>query len=127
MLVSVSTLVLTMLHTPKARNPPVCVVFVKPLIKVHKEYGIVTSSYGGLLPLFRAPGEPLDPVIEKISARFENMWGRPVTSGQVLNKWLLQHDILVVTYVFVHCCTVEGSLGSIFQDFNEGGENERVR
>lgn len=71
--------------------------FVKPLIKVHKEHGIVTSSYGGLSPLFRAPGGPLDPVIEKIKARLEDTWGKPVTSGQVLNKWLLQHDILVVT------------------------------
>ncbi|KAG1760296.1 NADP-dependent oxidoreductase domain-containing protein [Suillus occidentalis] len=71
--------------------------FVKPLIKVHKEHGIVTSSYGGLSPLFRAPGGPLDPVIEKIKARLKDTWGKPVTSGQVLNKWLLQHDILVVT------------------------------
>lgn len=101
--------------------------FVKPLIKVHKEHGIVTSSYGGLSPLFRAPGGPLDPVVEKIKARLEDTWGKPVTSGQVLNKWLLQHDILVVTYVLVHCCTIEFSLGSILQDFDEGGESERVR
>ncbi|KAG2035613.1 Aldo/keto reductase [Suillus americanus] len=74
--------------------------FVKPLIAVHKEHGIVTSSYGGLLPLFRAPGGPLDPVIDKIRARLEDTRRKPVTSGQVLNKWLLQHDILVVTYDF---------------------------
>ncbi|KAG1861173.1 NADP-dependent oxidoreductase domain-containing protein [Suillus subalutaceus] len=71
--------------------------FVKPLIAVHKEHGIVTSSYGGLSALFHAPGGPLDPVVEKIRARLEDTRGKPVTSGQVLNKWLLQHDILVVT------------------------------
>ncbi|KAG2347067.1 Aldo/keto reductase [Suillus weaverae] len=70
---------------------------VKPLIKVHKEHGIVTSSYGGLSPLFRAPGGPVDAVVEKVRARLEDTWGKPVTRGQVLNKWLLQHDILVVT------------------------------
>lgn len=80
--------------------------FVKPLIAVHKEHGIVTSSYGGLLPLFRAPGGPLDPVIDKIRARLEDTRRKPVTSGQVLNKWLLQHDILVVTYDFVRCYTM---------------------
>lgn len=79
---------------------------VKPLIKVHKEHGIVTSSYGGLSPLFRGPGGPVDAVVEKVRARVEDTWGKPVTRGQVLNKWLLQHDILVVTYVFVRCCAV---------------------
>ncbi|KAG1752100.1 NADP-dependent oxidoreductase domain-containing protein [Suillus lakei] len=71
--------------------------FVKPVIEVHKEHGIVTSSFGGLSPLVRAPGGPLDPVIEKIRARLEDTRGKPVTSSQVLNKWLQQHDILVVT------------------------------
>ncbi|KAG0692580.1 NADP-dependent oxidoreductase domain-containing protein [Suillus ampliporus] len=70
---------------------------LQPVIALHKEHGIITSSYGGLSPLFRASGGPVDPVIEKIRARLESTRGKPVASSQVLNKWLQQHDILVVT------------------------------
>ncbi|KAG1816812.1 NADP-dependent oxidoreductase domain-containing protein [Suillus subaureus] len=61
---------------------------LQPVMALHKEHGIITSSYGGLTPLFRAPGGPLDPVIEKIRARLEFTRGQPVSLGQVLNKWL---------------------------------------
>ncbi|KAG0692579.1 NADP-dependent oxidoreductase domain-containing protein [Suillus ampliporus] len=70
---------------------------LQPVIALHKEHGIITSSYAGLSPLFRAPGGPVDPVIEKIRARLESTRGKPVASSQVLNKWLQQHGILVVT------------------------------
>ncbi|KAG1751713.1 NADP-dependent oxidoreductase domain-containing protein [Suillus lakei] len=70
---------------------------LQPVIALHQEYGIITSSYGGLSSLFRAPGGPLDPVIEKIRARLESTRGKPVSIGQVLNKWLQQYAILVVT------------------------------
>jgi hypothetical protein len=91
--------------------------FVKPLIKVHKEYGIVTSLHGGLSPLFRAPGGPLDPVIEKIRARLQDTWGKPVTSGQVLNKWLSSRTFSFIAVL----CKVHFVF--IFQDFDEGGED----
>ncbi|KAF9246141.1 NADP-dependent oxidoreductase domain-containing protein [Melanogaster broomeanus] len=64
---------------------------------VHEEHNIVTSSYGGLTPIFRAKDGPLDPVIEQIRARLESTRGSPVSDGQVLNKWLKQKGVLVVT------------------------------
>ncbi|KAH7920199.1 Aldo/keto reductase [Leucogyrophana mollusca] len=70
---------------------------LQPVIAVHKEHGIITSSFGGLSPLFRAKGGPLDPVIEQIRARLEATRGKPVSDGQVLNKWMQQKGILVVT------------------------------
>ncbi|KAG2121861.1 NADP-dependent oxidoreductase domain-containing protein [Suillus clintonianus] len=70
---------------------------LKPVIALHKEHGILTSSYGGLSPLFRAPGGPLGPVIEKIRTRLESTRGQSVSAGQVLNKWLQQYGILVIT------------------------------
>jgi len=67
------------------------------LIKFNREHGIVTASYGGLTPLFRAQGGPLDTVLPSIRERLEKEYGQPVTEAQVLIKWLQQKDILVVT------------------------------
>ncbi|KAJ8586099.1 Aldo/keto reductase [Rhizopogon salebrosus TDB-379] len=66
-------------------------------LAIHSQYKIVTSSYGGLSPIFRGQGGPLDPVIEKIRVRLETTRGSPVSDGQVLNKWLQQNGVLVVT------------------------------
>lgn len=68
-----------------------------PTLAIHEKYGIITSSYGGLSPLFRGKGGPLDPVIEQIRVRLETTRGAPVSDGQVLNKWLQQKGTLVVT------------------------------
>lgn len=68
-----------------------------PTLAVHEKHGIVTSSYGGLSPLSRGKGGPLDPVIEQIRVRLETTRGSPVTDGQVLQKWLKQKGVLVVT------------------------------
>ncbi|KAG2144843.1 NADP-dependent oxidoreductase domain-containing protein [Suillus cothurnatus] len=70
---------------------------LQPNLAIHDQYKIVTSSYGGLSPLFRGKGGPLDPVVEKIRARLEKTRGAPVSDGQVLNKWLQQKGVLVVT------------------------------
>ncbi|OJA16548.1 hypothetical protein AZE42_00629 [Rhizopogon vesiculosus] len=70
---------------------------LQPVFALHKEFDIVTSSYGGLSPLFRAQGGPVDPIIEKIRERLESTRGQPVSSSHVLNKWLQQQGILVVT------------------------------
>ncbi|KAG1827171.1 NADP-dependent oxidoreductase domain-containing protein [Suillus subaureus] len=70
---------------------------LQPNLAIHDQYKIVTSSYGGLSPLFRGKGGPLDPVVEQIRARLEKTRGAPVSDGQVLNKWLQQKGVLVVT------------------------------
>ncbi|KAL4067922.1 NADP-dependent oxidoreductase domain-containing protein [Scleroderma citrinum] len=66
-------------------------------LALHKQYNIVTSSYGALSPLVRGEGGPLDPVVENIRARLERTRGTPVSGGQVLLKFLQQKNILVVT------------------------------
>ncbi|KAH7889387.1 NADP-dependent oxidoreductase domain-containing protein [Phlebopus sp. FC_14] len=68
-----------------------------PNLAIHKEHNIVTASYAGLSPLFRGKGGPLDLVVEQIRSRLESARGSPVSEGQVLNKWLKQKGILVVT------------------------------
>lgn len=40
-----------------------------------------------------------------------------------VNKWLLQHGILIVTYI---AALREVHLGSFFQEFDKGGEHWRV-
>ncbi|KAF8447502.1 NADP-dependent oxidoreductase domain-containing protein [Boletus edulis BED1] len=68
-----------------------------PNLALHEKYKIVTSSYGGLSPIVRGKGGPLDTVIKEIRIRLEKTRGSPVSDGQVLNKWLQQKDVLVVT------------------------------
>ncbi|KAF8557314.1 Aldo/keto reductase [Imleria badia] len=68
-----------------------------PNLALQEKYRIVTSSYGGLSPIVRGKGGPLDPVIEQIRVRLEKTRGSPVSDGQVLNKWLHQKGVLVVT------------------------------
>jgi len=68
-----------------------------PNLVLHEKYKIVTSSYAGLSPIFRGKGGPLDTVIQDIRVRLEKTRGSPVSDGQVLNKWLQQKGVLVVT------------------------------
>jgi diketogulonate reductase-like aldo/keto reductase len=82
---------------PKVEIHPYVWKSLQPVFALHKEHNIITSSFGGLSPLFRAQGGPVDPVIEKIRARLESTRGQPVSSSQVLNKWLQQCGFLVVT------------------------------
>lgn len=69
----------------------------KPIHNFGTAHGIRTVSYGGLTPIVRAAGGPLDTVLKSISARLAKTRGAPVTPGQVLTKWLLQKDAVVVT------------------------------
>ncbi|EKM55132.1 uncharacterized protein PHACADRAFT_94464 [Phanerochaete carnosa HHB-10118-sp] len=67
------------------------------LIATHKEHNITTSSFGGLTPLIRATGGPLDAVLTKIAARVAQGSGKAVTEGQVLQLWLRKKGIVCVT------------------------------
>ncbi|KAF5315818.1 hypothetical protein D9611_004844 [Ephemerocybe angulata] len=69
----------------------------RSIVEFGNEHGILTASYGGLTPIVRAPGGPVDPVIASIRERIERTRGEPVSAGQVLTKWLLQKGAIVIT------------------------------
>jgi len=62
-----------------------------PLLEIHKKYKIMTASYGGLSPLFRAEGNPLSAQLAMIRARLS------VTDAQILQLWLIAKGSLAVT------------------------------
>lgn len=63
----------------------------KPIYTFSQEHKILVASYGGLAPIVRAPGGPLDPVVGAIADRLQ------ISSSQVYTKWLIEKGILVVT------------------------------
>ena len=63
----------------------------KPLLDLCAEHGIVVSAFRLLLPLTRAPGGPVDAVLERAAAR---IGGSP---AQVLFKWALAKHIVIIT------------------------------
>ena len=67
------------------------------MLEFHRKHNIVTSSYGGLTPIVRFPGGPLDPVLDKTRTRLEKDAGRPVTLGQVLGLWLKAKNVVQIT------------------------------
>jgi len=69
----------------------------EPIVKLCQEHGIVIESYGGLTPIVRVQDGPLDPVLVSIRERLEKTGGHPVTTGQVLSKWILAKKAVVVT------------------------------
>lgn len=69
----------------------------EPLLALHKKYSILTVSYGGLVPLSRKTGGPLDDIIPTIRERLSKDTGKQVSDGQVLLKWLKAHDALPIT------------------------------
>ncbi|KAF8163451.1 NADP-dependent oxidoreductase domain-containing protein [Crassisporium funariophilum] len=69
----------------------------EPIVKLCEENGIHITSYGGQTPIVRVQGGPLDPVLASIRKRLETTRGKPVTTGQVLTKWILQKNAIVVT------------------------------
>lgn len=66
----------------------------RELLEYSAKKGIVTASYGGLTPLFRKTGGPVDDVLKDIQARHA---GGKATQGQLLIKWLIQKGIIAVT------------------------------
>jgi len=69
----------------------------KALLEFQAKHGIKTESYGGLVPITSKPDGPLTPVLKEIAAEVEKRRGAPVTEAQVLLKWLISKDIIIVT------------------------------
>ncbi|KAJ6502361.1 NADP-dependent oxidoreductase domain-containing protein [Mycena sanguinolenta] len=71
---------------------------VEPIVKYGRENGGITcASFGGLSPLIRAPGGPVDEALPSIAERLGKVLGKPVTPAQVLFKWIFQKGAFVVT------------------------------
>jgi len=70
----------------------------EPIVKYCRENGnIAIASYGGLTPLLRVPGGPVDGVLPPIVQRLGEAFGKPVTANQALFKWTSQKAAIVVT------------------------------
>ncbi|TFK42440.1 NADP-dependent oxidoreductase domain-containing protein [Crucibulum laeve] len=69
----------------------------EPIVALGKKHGIVPASYGGLTPIVRVPGGPVDSVVETVRSRLEKTRGASVSAGQVLTKWILHKGAFVVT------------------------------
>jgi len=65
------------------------------IVTFSKEKGITIASYAGLVPITKAPGGPVDPVLKSIAEKL----GKDVPTSHVLTKWLLQKGAVVITYV----------------------------
>jgi diketogulonate reductase-like aldo/keto reductase len=68
-----------------------------PVVELGEKHGILTASYGGLSPIARSGGGPLDPILETIRKRLESTRSSPVLASQVLMKWMNQQGIVVIT------------------------------
>lgn len=66
------------------------------LLEFHRKHGIITSVFGGLSPLFRVKGAPLSGLLAGIRGRIQKS-GAEVTDNQIMQKWLLQKGMIVVT------------------------------
>jgi len=69
----------------------------EPIFKFCQEHGILIESFGGQTPIVRVKGGPIDPVLASIRERLEKTRGGPVSTGQVLSKWILSKDAVVIT------------------------------
>ncbi|KAI0032211.1 NADP-dependent oxidoreductase domain-containing protein [Vararia minispora EC-137] len=69
----------------------------RELVEYNRERGIVTSSFGGLSPLFRSPGSAVDELAKSIAARLSKETGQAVSDSQVLLLWAKKRGIVVIT------------------------------
>lgn len=69
------------------------------MLELHKKHKIVATSFGGLTPIVRKPGGPVDPVLATIRQRLQKDSGKNVTDGQVLGLWLRAQGIPEITSV----------------------------
>jgi diketogulonate reductase-like aldo/keto reductase len=70
----------------------------QPLLELHHKHGIITEAFGGLTPIVRNKGGPVDPILSKIRQRLaETSGNNSITEGQVILKWLEAKEIVAVT------------------------------
>jgi len=70
---------------------------ILPTLELQKQYGIVVESFGGLSPIFRFKGGPLDPVLESIGKRLSIETGKTISDAQVLFLWQREKGAVIVT------------------------------
>jgi len=76
---------------------PYVLSVAEPLLEFHKKHDIQTLSFGGLVPISRKAGGPLEGVLPTIAARLSKDAGKEVNEGQILIKWILAKDVLPIT------------------------------
>ncbi|PCH37991.1 Aldo/keto reductase [Wolfiporia cocos MD-104 SS10] len=69
----------------------------QPLLEYAKSKNILITSYGGLTPIARFPGGPIDSVLSSIAARVSETAGQTVNQGQVLQLWLRAQNIPAIS------------------------------
>ena len=69
------------------------------MLEFQKKHNILATSYGGLTPIVRQKGGPVDPVLASISQRLTKDVGKNVSEGQVLGLWLRSQGIPEITSV----------------------------
>ncbi|KAI0780950.1 Aldo/keto reductase [Trametes elegans] len=69
----------------------------KELVEFNKKHNIVITSYGGLTPIVRHKGGPVDPILVSVRERLEKDTGKKVSEGQVLGLWLRAQGVPEIT------------------------------
>ncbi|OCH92212.1 Aldo/keto reductase [Obba rivulosa] len=69
----------------------------QPVVEFMKKHNIRPTSYGGLSPITRKKGGPLDPVLVSVKESVSKRAGQPVNEGQVLQLWLRTKGIPAIT------------------------------
>lgn len=79
---------------------PYVLKHLEPVLKIQKEHGIITESYGPLTPTLRHPqagGGPLAPVLQEIAKAVSQRAGTELDTNAVLLLWCKAHDVVAVT------------------------------
>jgi diketogulonate reductase-like aldo/keto reductase len=61
------------------------------LLSYHKNKNIAVAAYGPLVPVTRAKGGPLDPLLEKLARKYA------VSPGEILLRWCIDQGVVPIT------------------------------
>jgi diketogulonate reductase-like aldo/keto reductase len=79
-------------HTPAVNQielHPYC--FEEDTVEFGRKHGIITASYGPLIPVARHNQGPLSPLLEELTSKYS------VTPAQILLRWQIQQGFIAVT------------------------------